>query len=130
MRCAVALCCFLATPVMAEIVPPSGIRAELHETIYDPKGVPTSSAKTLRLRFVAAEIADTDAFDFATLEQDFEWLCTETGLPLVAETAPMVAEIIVSISSQIVAFGETAPSVVQYFDAFRVENAACIWEGL
>ncbi len=121
----------MAAPVMAEeVIPPSGIRAVLHETLYEPIGAPTSLAKTMRLRFVAAEVADQVAYDFARLEADFEWLCIEKGLPARTKGAPRVDQIIVSIASQEVAFGETAPSIVQYFDAFRVENEACIWEGL
>jgi hypothetical protein len=127
----VAYLALMVTPALAsEVFPPSGIRAVLQETIYEPVGVPASSAKIMRLRFVAEEISDQETFDFAKLEHDFEWLCMEKGLPARTKAAPMVDHIIVSIASEAVTFGETAPSIVQYFDAFYVENEACIWEGL
>lgn len=128
---AFAYLCLLASPVAAEeIVPPSGVRAVLMETIYEPLGVPAALAKTVRLRYLAPEVEDQTRFDFTRLEMDFEWLCTHSGLPLAAKIAPRAERIVVSIASEATEFGETAPNVVQYFDAFQIENATCVWEGL
>ena len=120
----------LAGQASASDTPPSGMKAELHETIFEPVGVTASTAKVLRLRYVAAEVADKEAFGFNQIEADFVWLCTRDGLEFVTSSAPMIEQIIVSISSEIVPFGETAPNVVQYFDAFKLESQTCIWEGL
>jgi hypothetical protein len=120
----------LAGPVLASDTPPSGLHAELHETIFEPAGVTAATAKRMRLRYHAPEISDQSAFGFEVIEADFRWLCERDGVKFAAVSAPMVKEVVVSIASEIVAFGETAPSVVQYFDAFRIDGAACIWEGL
>jgi hypothetical protein len=121
----------MAGPVMAgNIILPSCLRATLEETIYEPQGVVATSAKTMRLRFLAPEIANHSGTDSGIHDEDFVWLCETSGLPLTQKAAPMVEQIIVSVSSEIVAFGETAPNVVQYFDAFVVEKSRCIWEGL
>jgi hypothetical protein len=111
-------------------VPPSGIDATLYETIYEPQGVTAATAKIMRLRYLAPEITDRVVFGFDAIEADFAWFCARDGLQNARDAAPMVEQIIVSVASEIVGFGETAPNVVQYFDAFRVQDATCIWEGL
>lgn len=113
-----------------EVTTPSGVQATLIETIYEPVGVVAASAKIMRLRFVAPAIVDQTRYDIGVLDKDFEWLCSTSGLPLAAKAAPQVEQIIVSIASEATDFGETAPNVVQYFDAFHVEDQTCIWEGL
>ena len=120
----------LAAPAVATELPPSGVQIDLHEALFEPVGVTAATARTLRLRYLAPAISDPETVGFDTIEADFEWLCARDGLDFRAQSAPMVERIIVSIASAPVVFGETAPNVVQYFDAFRVENAACIWEGL
>ncbi|WP_298292814.1 DUF6497 family protein [uncultured Litoreibacter sp.] len=107
---------------------PSGLVVRLHETRLEPKGVPTHSVNTVRLRYVAPNLGDT--FSFEQIEGDFTHLCATFGLMTRAQSAPDAGQIIISIASQQTAFGESAPNVVQYFDAFSVQNDACIWEGL
>lgn len=120
----------VAGPVLALDMAPSGVSATLHQTIYEPEGVTAATAKVMRLRYFAPAIADKAAYGFDVIEADFAWLCERDGVKNTAAAAPMVEQIIVSLASEIVNFGETMPNVVQYFDAFRVENQRCIWEGL
>ncbi|MEP5760069.1 MAG: DUF6497 family protein [Litoreibacter sp.] len=127
----VAFAISVPAPAFAEVLQvPSGMEVALHEAIYEPVGTDASSAQTLRLRFVASEISDETRFGIKQIESDFEWLCTHVGLVEKQQKAPEVQQIIVSLSSETTAFGESAPEVVQYFDAFRVEDGRCIWEGL
>lgn len=112
------------------ITAPSGLAFDPPEVIFEPAGVLSAQAKKLRLRFVAPEIADTETYGFEALEADFEFLCTVSGLKIAQRSAPKVEQIIVSISSDPVALGETAPNVAQYFDAFSVTDGTCIWDGL
>ena len=113
----------LATPALgAGDVLPSGLMAGAPDIVVD--------ASALRMRYVIAEIADTDSYPFDLLEADFQWLCDQFGVAAHAQSAPDAPAIIISFAAQPLAFGETAPNVVQYFEAFRVEDDACIWEGL
>lgn len=108
---------------------PSGLKPALQEVIFEPKGVPTSLAKSMRLRFVAPEIVDTNAYSIFDIEADFLVLCEVIGLARRAEMAPNVDNIIVSISAEPTIFGESQPNVVQYFDAYSVVDNSCIWDG-
>lgn len=109
---------------------PSGLVFDPPEVIFEPVGVLATQAKRLRLRFVAPQISDTEKFGFEKLEADFEYLCTVSGLKIAKRSAPKLEQIIVSISSDPIALGETVPSVAQYFDAFSVVDGTCIWDGI
>ncbi len=108
---------------------PSGLVVARQEIRLEPVGAPTHGVQTVRLRYVSEQL-DGAAFGFEQIEGDFTHLCTSFGLRARQQSAPNAEQIIISIASQPTAFGETAPNVVQYFDAFKVEDGACIWEGL
>jgi hypothetical protein len=105
---------------------PSGQSVTLVETIWNtpgPQGLVT------RFRFLAPEInPETGSVDFETAAGDIEWLCQNFALPRVTDEGPMPSQIIISMEDRPVPFGEADPEAVQYFEAFRVENGACIWE--
>lgn len=128
----------VATAAMAEplteaqdgsVLLPSGLVVSLQETRLEPVGAPTHVVRTVRLRYVSPQLEE-DAFAFDRIEGDFAELCASFGLKTRARSAPQAEQVIISIASQPTAFGESAPKVVQYFDAFRVESDTCIWEGL
>lgn len=106
---------------------PSGMNHELQDVIYEPQGAHINVVQVVRLRYVQPEIADRG---FEAVEADFQYLCDTDGLKYRAKSAPNAAQIIVSISSEPIEFGATAPEVVQFIDAFSVENGACVWGGL
>ena len=108
---------------------PSGLSHDLQEMVLEPQGAPMGSVRVVRLRYVAVEIADESAMGFEKIEGDFKWLCQTDGIARRDKSAPNAEQIVISIASEPVAFGEIAPSVVQYFDAFRIENGDCIWDG-
>ena len=109
---------------------PSGQLVSLMETIWNAPG---PDGMVTRFRFVAPAInpetaPETGAIDFEMATADIAWLCQNFALDRVMTSGPLPAQIIVSLSDRAVPFGETAPDVVQYFEAFRVEDGACIWE--
>lgn len=105
---------------------PSGQMVTLVETIWNtpgPQGLAT------RFRFLAPEInLETGSVDFMAAADDIAWLCQNYALPRVTDAGPMPGQIIISMEDRAVPFGEADPDAVQYFEAFRVENGACIWE--
>ena len=109
---------------------PSGQVVTLLETIWNAPG---PAGMVTRFRFLAPAInpetaPETGAVDFDTATGDVAWLCQNYALDRVMQSSPVPAQIIVSLSDRAVPFGETAPDSVQYFEAFRIENGACIWE--
>lgn len=120
-----------ASPVWTRPVrAPSGLELAAPEVIYEPQGVPAASAKIVRLRYVAPEIGDSLQFGFDRVERDFSYLCETHGLAVVAKTAPRAEQVVISMASKAISFGETAPDVVQFFEAFQNINGSCVWEGL
>ncbi|WP_159807819.1 DUF6497 family protein [Litoreibacter roseus] len=118
-----------ATASVAEdaIKVPSGAQVVFQEMRIDDGG---GSDAVLRVRYVAPQIADTSTYGFDVIEPDLSYLCETHGLLLRSERAPDTREIVISIASEPIAFGETTPEVVQYFDVFRVDSDHCIWSGL
>lgn len=119
--------------VMAEdgsIALPSGLVVREHEIRMEPVGAPAALVGTLRLRYVASQLGDAQGFGFDRIEGDFAHLCSSFGLKMRRISAPKLEQVIISIASEPVAFGESAPEIVQYFDSFRVDSGTCIWEGL
>jgi hypothetical protein len=112
------------TAVQAQDVP-SGQVVTLHEVLIDE----VNAQSWLRFRFIAPQIARNGGdVTFAQAEPDMAHLCQATAVPYMAEYALSADMIVISMSDQIIEFGETNPDATQFFDAFRVENETCIWE--
>ncbi len=110
----------VAGPVHAIDVP-SGIDLYLHEVLF--------ADNAARFRFVAPEIArDLEAFGFDDVADDFAHLCAVHALPALEKADKPVQEIVISISDRVTEFGIGDPEVTQFFEAFAVENATCIWK--
>lgn len=106
-----------------EMVLPSGLAAEFHEMLWDRPG----QGLVYRFRFVAP--AFDPGGDVEVLMADLEHLCTNYALPRLAEnTGPQPNQLIISLADKPSEFGVYNPDVVQVFEAFSVENGACIWE--
>ncbi|WP_306005826.1 DUF6497 family protein [Aquicoccus porphyridii] len=105
---------------------PSGLDAELHEMFLDVK--PDGLLTYARFRFIAPDIAGADAPDFSERIGDMEFLCDSYAMPHVAATPEPVDRIVISLSDRAVAFGQPDPDATQFFEAFSIENGACIWE--
>jgi len=107
-----------------EAVPvPSGQAVSLLDVVLDDDGM------AARFRFVAPAIAkDGGSVDFETASADMAHLCQAFALPRLVETGVAPAQIIISFSDRPVPFGEAAPEATQFFEAYRIEGDACIWE--
>lgn len=102
---------------------PSGLQVSLQEYFVDT--LPDGSDQA-RFRFIVAALAQ--GIGFARVEADFPVLCTEFALPTLASQQAVVAEVVISMADTALEFGATDPSVIQYFEAFRIENDSCILE--
>ncbi len=104
---------------------PSGQPVSLQDVVWNEPG---PFGLTLRFRFVAPEIAPGGRIDSGTATADMAALCQSYALPRIDPNGPQPAQVIISMSDRPVPFGEALPEVTQYFEAFRIENGACIWE--
>ncbi|MGR3371235.1 DUF6497 family protein [Pseudooceanicola nanhaiensis] len=103
---------------------PSGIPLTLQEILLEQGPDAVSMA---RFRYVAAGL---EGFGFAGVEGDFPVLCSDVVLPWAAVQGEPVGRVVISMASAATEFGTAAPDVVQFFEVFRLEPSACIWEGL
>ena len=105
----------------------SGLTVVRSDVLFEPPGAYDAARQLVRLRYVSEELPE---YSFERISGDFQELCERDGLAVADDFAPNATQLIVSLSSEPVVFGETAPNVVQYFDAFRRDGDTCIWEGL
>lgn len=99
---------------------PSGLAVERIETIWDDE------LRLARFRFLAPAIA-ARGFDLAALRPDFDALCRTVALPETRAARPGWDEVVLSMSSLPVPFGETDPEAVQAFEGYRLVGQDCIW---
>lgn len=104
------------------IAVPSGRVVELIDVITTAPG-PTGAAA--RFRFLAPGLG---ADDIASAADDMQALCDSYALPRVDGMVPEPQQIIISLASEAVPFGEAAPDVIQFFEAYSISDGACIWE--
>ena len=102
---------------------PSGQTVTLQDVIWN---VPGPDGMTTRFRFLAPAIADAVDFDIA--EADMIALCETFALPRLTEFGPQPEQVVISLSDRAVAFGDSAPDAVQFFESYRVEDGKCLWE--
>ena len=103
---------------------PSGLSIQLQEYFVEPQ---PDGALWARFRFVAPALAE--GVSFAKVEQDFPSLCSQVALPRLSQTGQAVDQVVISLASQPVAFGVADADIIQFFEAYRIENGLCIWEG-
>lgn len=110
------------------VVPvPSGQAVTLVEVIWNASGPEGMAA---RFRFLAPDIArQGGGVDFETAAADMAHLCQGFALPRLAGAgAPEGAQVIISLMDREVPFGQSDPEATQFFEAYRIEGGACIWE--
>jgi hypothetical protein len=119
-RLALLLALAAAPPATAQqITTPSGEIVTLFDVVIEP------DTALARFRFLAPGIA---ARAFEEVQDDFPWLCANLALPALAANDQTAAQVIISMSDRELPLGATDPDAVQYFEGFRIEDAACIWE--
>lgn len=118
----------IASLAQAETVAvPSGQEITYYDTIQDRPGV---AGLTYRFRFIAPAIAregGTVGIDVAAGDMDF--LCETFAVPRLPVSGPRPSQVIISLSDRPVEFGIPTPEVTQFFEAYRIEDEICIWEG-
>lgn len=129
--CAIAaafsLCLAGSLGAEEKIEVPSGQQITFVDVVHDAPG---PDGLTYRFRFLAPAIARAGGTVTAeTALEDMQTLCDTYALPRVANPGPAPGQIIISLSDKPVQFGTPAPDVTQFFEAFRPDGDACIWEG-
>jgi hypothetical protein len=109
-------------PAPGAIEVPSGREVTLIEVITN---IPGNSGAAARFRFLAPGLT---AAETETAAADMIALCDGYALPRTEGTVPVPTEIIISLSADVVPFGQPAPDVVQFFETYRAEDGACVWE--
>lgn len=99
----------------------SGHSVELIEVIHE------DAPAVSRFRYVNEAIASL-GLEFADIEPDMVELCENDALPRLAEEKRTPEQVVISISDRILPFGEISPDAIQFFDAFTIEGARCMWE--
>jgi hypothetical protein len=101
---------------------PSGRTLSLIDVITNAPGPEGAAA---RFRFLAPGLTSEDADAAAA---DMQVVCDSFALERTDGMVPEPQQIIISFASAEVPFGEAAPDVVQFFESFRIEDGACVWE--
>lgn len=114
--------CQEETDAGPQIEVPSGRTLSLIDIITNAPGPEGAAA---RFRFLAPELTSEDAEAAAA---DMQVLCDSFALERTVGMVPEPQQIIISFANAAVPFGEAAPDVVQFFESFRIENGACVWE--
>lgn len=108
------------------IVPPSGQSISFLETV---QSAPGPGGLTVRFRFLAPGIARAGGGVSAeAAQEDMLWLCDSFAVPRLPANGPVPSQIVISLSDRAVPFGEAAPDVTQFFEAYRIEDGHCLWE--
>lgn len=103
---------------------PSGQPVTLQDIFWEE-----GDGLVLRVRFLTPQIArDGGTVDYDTAAKDMLHLCDAVVRPQVEAGADKPEQIIISFSDIDVPFGEADPAATQFFEAYRIENGACIWE--
>ena len=114
--------CQEEAPAGEAIPVPSGRTVTLIDVVTNARG---PEGATARFRFLAPDLTQDDVEAAAA---DLQALCDSYAIGRIEGMVPPPEQIIVSLSAAEVPFGEAAPDVVQFFESFRPENGACVWE--
>ena len=104
---------------------PSGQQVFYVETVQNIPG----QGLVYRFRFVAPAIArDGGTVTAEAAQADMQALCDSFAVARIPATGPQPRQIIISLSDRAVPFGEPVPEATQFFEAYRIEAGACVWE--
>lgn len=118
--CLAAGACEEEAPPGDGVAVPSGRAVQVQDVITNAPG---AEGATARFRFVVAGLSPDEDWT-----EDMQALCDTYALPRTEGMVPAPQQIVISLADAAVPFGEAAPNVVQFFEAYRIENTSCIWE--
>ncbi|PYE85476.1 DUF6497 family protein [Pseudoroseicyclus aestuarii] len=98
---------------------PSGASAQLLGVVLE------EDLHVARFRFLV-EALGSDGLTFEAVDADFAWLCAQLALPALRQNGWEAGQVILSYSDRDLPFGTLDAEATQYFEAFRVEDGACI----
>ncbi|MEL7093095.1 MAG: DUF6497 family protein [Pseudomonadota bacterium] len=123
--CLFTLTVIVAANAAAALDLPSGQSVTLSEVLIDR----VEDEDWLRFRFVAPEIARSGgSLGYADAEGDFAVLCDDLARPYMAEQGLSAAVVVISLMDRPVPFGQPDPDATQFFEAYRIEDGACVWQ--
>lgn len=126
MKPVLALLLLSATSANALDVP-SGQPITLQEVLVDSVG----AQSWLRFRFVAPQIArDGGTVDYEAAAEDMAHICDSFAIAYAQEYDLTADIVVVSLADRATEFGLADPDATQFFEAYRIEDGLCIWEGL
>jgi hypothetical protein len=108
-------------PAEGAIPVPSGREVSLIDVVTNAPG---PEGATARFRFLVPDLSTNDV---ETTADDMQALCDGYALPRVEGMVPKPQQVIISLASEAVPFGQPAPEVVQFFEAYRIADGACVW---
>lgn len=104
---------------------PSGQTVNLTEVLVEQAQRET----WVRFRFVAPQIArEGGDVTFDTAASDIDHLCQNMVVPYLNEHSITPERVVISMSDRDVPFGQANPEATQFFEAYRLDGADCIWE--
>jgi len=110
-----------------EITVPSGQPVTFIDVIHDAPG---PDGLTYRFRFLAPEIARAKRkISTDQAADDMTALCNSYAVGQMSNVGPVPSQIVISLSDRVVPFGEPDPDATQYFQAYHIDNGACVWDG-
>lgn len=114
------------TGLVEPIAVPSGVAVAWLETLSDLQG---PAGLTLRFRFVAPQIgALAGGYTPDMAAADMQALCDGFALPRLPDAGPQPAQVVITLADRPVPFGEIDEEAVQFFEAYSIEDGACLWE--
>lgn len=106
---------------------PSGQPVHLSDVLLDN----SPGELWVRFRFVAPKIGYTAGrIGYDVASNDMQHLCQTLAVAYVAHHELDPARVVISLSDRPVEFGRSEPDATQFFEAYRLEQSQCIWEGL
>lgn len=123
--------CILSLPSIAaaetSLPVPSGQPVHLSDVLLDNN----PGELWVRFRFIAPKIGATvGRIGYDVASNDMEHLCQTLAVAYVAQHDLDPTLVVISLSDRPIQFGDAAPDATQFFEAYRLEQSRCIWEGL
>ena len=109
-------------PAGDAVTVPSGRDVQFLDVISNAPG---AEGTTARFRFVAPGLTPADS---EAASADMQALCDSYALPRTTGTVPAPQQIVITLSASAVPFGQAAPEVTQFFEAYAITDGVCVWQ--